>query len=65
VQEVLHNDHDKDVTHDNKEDGEEVAKVVSNQGEKQQPAKYLEDAVNENLYERLKLIDYWLILQLD
>ena len=49
MQEVLHDGHDNDVAGDEEEDGVEVAEVVANQGEKQQPAEYLEDTVNENL----------------
>ncbi len=56
MQDVLDDGHDKDVAEDEEEDGVEVAEVVANQGEKQQPAKYLEDTVNENLDEELKLV---------
>ena len=49
MQEVLHDGHDNDVAQDEEEDGVEVAEVVANQGEEQQPAEYLEDTVNENL----------------
>jgi hypothetical protein len=56
VQDVLDDGHDEDVAEDEEEDGVEVAEVVPNQGEKQEPAKYLEDTVNENLDEELKLV---------